>query len=332
MLSLIEQLPNISLSANSIFLKLRSTDNSGTPYQAQPMKFGFVLQEAEMSVSTPITVQYTEPNGTISTLGFTCVASPATENQLPQYLTSGIGYTFETWCTMIAERIGKHSRIAPYFRVYSEVITTTSFRLVFRPRTFESNWALTFSSTGGIVTSTDAPIAPVASNIPQQYRIRYEVFFEKTYNGGDFLKVYSGFADADTEGYSTIDVSDTLHTYMRQNCMMLAPPQYYPTVSPYVVDNVRNFYVRFCEEYGVPSVTQAWSYSTVKKVLYGGIADNLFNYDSPINRIGGLNAFLSFQQNRKTVIPAVAEWLPWYNFTNQARTVRLQAVCYNADL
>lgn len=329
MLALIEPLPNIALSKNSIFFKLRSTDTFGIPYQAQPMVLGFVIQQATMDITTPLTVGYTEPNGTLSNLVFTFRSLLTDETHLP---TLQSGDNFADWVATVVFRLGKHSRIAPYFSVSSEAMGGGQYRLIFRPKTLDDSWILALTTPGSLIVSTDAPVDPIADNTPPQYRIRYEVFFENTYQAGDYKKVYSGIADSDTSGYSTIDLSDTLHTYARQYCNATTPPAYYPTAAPLVVDNIRQYYVRFGEEYGTPIVPHAWSYSGVKRVMHGGIADNLFNFDSPLNRMGGLNAFLSFQQGRKAVIPTVPEWLNWYNYTAETRMIRLSVACYNTDL
>jgi hypothetical protein len=163
-----------------------------------------------------------------------------------------------------------------------------------------------------------------------------EVYFEKTYLGGDWTLAAQLEGKPDQDGLSYYDLSSILEAQCKA---WRAEPQVpaFGTDAPAQADNLRRYYVRTTEEYGNPVAAIDWTYDQVRYIVDGGLSQELWaEYYSGLSTgfFGGLdetNSLLTWMPDGKEIGADAPEYLAWYNHTGAETSVILEVVMYDID-
>lgn len=315
-LSLTSQPGTLSFAKNPAIFLLNS-DYDG----AKGVRSTFTCDLTDrLATNDTITILYTEPDDTTETIVFTAKAVYDDENELPD--NSFAGTNSEYW-NLVVSRLQAHHRIAPFFLV----TLTGNVEITIQERTAAAGWDIELTTDSGFAV---ADFAAVASTIPANYRVLFEVYCEATYNGGDYSLAaqLQGVPD-DATGDLYFDISSVLAAHCRATRAEPLVPAW-GTLTPAAADNIRRYYVRYTEEYGSPAVAQDWSYSGgIKKAMDGGVSQALFAEGDFLGAMDETDAFLTWMPDGKKLGLEQPEFLAWYNHTGNTRTVYLRVVWYD---
>lgn len=313
------------LSRNPILFKFLAADvfgnvygtQSGVSAEAQTPNTYFVENDT-------LTVQWTEPDGTNHSVTFTAKDAPTLESEFQA--TSADPYA--TYLQSIADVIGSHPRISPFFNVTAEdndPVFTLKIQSKFADSNWLVNWIAVASHTVTIVQSSS--ISP--NNTPVNYAVNMEVFFEKVYDTGEFERIATIESHPDDNGHVYFDIQNIINNAQKDSRTTPDIPNFTDN-SPYRCDNLRRFYVRFNEESGSPLAQSAWNTSNVIKSLFGGLPQiEHLNDEEFFPNVSAVNSWLTYYPNRKKIHETQPEHLAWYNWTGGDATVELQIDVYN---
>jgi hypothetical protein len=328
-LTIIEQPEDIVLARNPVVLCLKAAQAGGDLYAAQGVSARMdVTTAGRFSTADTMTVEYTEPDGSDTSVVFTAVASPAAVGELPDNSWSGTGAAY--WAR-VAEIVGGHPRIAPFFTAQAvTILGQLTIRLTARDT--DVTWTVEIANTGGFSVSQDTD--GVADATPENYRVLVEVFFEAGYGSGDYTRVaqLTGTPNA-ADGLMYFDIGSVLAAHCRASRAEPLVPVW-STEDPYVADNLRNYYIRFTEEYGAPTAVQPWAYTDVALAMDGGVSQavhkeaGFFGY---LSTLDGTDAFLTWMPDGQRVSLDSPEYLTWYNHTGAEQTVLIEIIMYDVD-
>lgn len=314
----------ITFARNPAVFKVRAdTDGSGTLYDARGVRSTLAATGSDrFATNETVTILYEEPDGTSETVVFTAKAVYDDVYEIPD--ASFSGSDSEYWNTVISI-IGAHSRIAPFFRVYND----GSILLTIQARSTDGGWGITTTTSAGF-TVTD--YAAEDSTLPENYRVLFEVYFERTYRGGDYRLAaqLEGVPEAGT-GYVYFDISSILAAECRAGRAEPLVPAW-DTAAPVLADNVRRYYVRFTERYGAPPVAQDWEYGGgIRTAMDAGISQALWAEGDFLGDMDADNALLTWLPDGKKVGLTQPEFLAWYNYTGGTSSIRLEMEWYSIE-
>lgn len=193
------------------------------------------------------------------------------------------------------------------------------------------DWAVEISNSEGF-TVVEEDAAPEST--PDNYRVLVEVFFERTYRSGDYVRVAQLTGQPNpANGYMYFDMSSILAAQCRVSREEPVVPNW-GTTDSFLADNLRRYYVRYTEEYGAPTVVQDWSYLNVKLVMDGGVSQAVHKasgYFGYLSTLDVNDAFLTWTPDGKRVGLYGPEYLTWYNHTEADQEVILEVVMYDVD-
>lgn len=329
-LTQVDEPVEIVLARNPAVLHLRSAQTvGGALYSALGVSASMsILVTDRFAAGETITVDYDEPDGTSESIEFTAAGSydPATD-EIPD--DTWAGTDSEYWIE-VATIINSHPRIAPFFTC-DPVTVMGSLYIKVLARDTSAAWYVTLSNTGGFSVATDAGSSDAT---PDNYRVLAEVFFEKTYNIGDYERVAQLEAIPATDtGWTYFDISSILAAHCRSNRSEPLVPAF-GTDALALADNLRRYYIRYTEDYGSPSETQEWQYTDIKYVMDGGVSQAVHaeaGYFGYLSEKSVSDAFLTWMPDGKTIGESQPEYLAWYNYTGSDKTVTLEVVRYDVD-
>lgn len=162
------------------------------------------------------------------------------------------------------------------------------------------------------------------------YRVILEVFFEKTYGSGAFTSVALLQGLPDDAGNVLFDLSSILEGECRADRALPQVPAW-GIAAPVKADNLRKYKYRYSEESGTPQVQGAWTNSSVKKAMDGGVSQALFAAGNFFTALNATNSLLTWMADGKKIGLTQPEFLNWHNYAGYARTVVLERVCYDVD-
>lgn len=324
MLSLDTQPISLTFARNPVLFRFLATDDDGNPFAAQGASdFIIVGSVTKLAAGTTLTLSWTDADGTSEAVVFTAVASPAAEDEIPD--DTHVGTAAEYWRT-VASRIQAHSRVYPHLRVV-RMPSGGGSKLVATARSTAAGWAVEWDCSVGF---TNGPQGPTSDQTPINYRVVLELMAEKTYGAGDFRMVGQLEGLPDQDGYLWFDLSSILQVEARGTRTEPLVPAW-DTAEPVICDNLRRYYVRYTEEYGDPVTVQPWQYTSIARVMDGGVSQRTFALSDVLAGLSASDCFLTWMPDGRRIGQNDPEYLPWYNHTGATKQVVLQVIAYDVD-
>jgi hypothetical protein len=324
MLQLLQNPADLVLSRNPIVYKLRAYTTTQGDYSPTGVRASISFESAQFDVGNTIVVTYIEPNGLKTIESFVFATSVGNNpNFLP---TTGVYPTFAAQCAAIAERIGKHPRISPFFTVTSGAASFRHF-LQFTAKNTAPYWSLHLSDS--VVNFSHqvsfTTTAAAASQRPANHKLLYDVFFESDYQSGLFDLISENETFVNESGFALFDIKDILDSAFTRALSERPIPNFSDT-TPQLSDNLRRYFVRIGERYGTPATIHNATYIGTAEypnlVRLGGIAENQWENNVGIMLDTAIkNRVLSWQPTLKTVGRYQPEWLgvtSWGDVSNFA--------------
>lgn len=324
-LTLLEQPATMCFARNQAIVKLFA-NNAGALYDAigPGSKITYVATD-RFAVNATITITYTEPDATTEAVVFTAKASPATDNEI---VATGYSGTDAQYWEAVRAKIAAHPRIAPYFDVQT-ITESGNLRLRVRAKSTEAGWSVVITNSASFTVTA---VAAAASTLPANYKVLLDVYIETSYKAGTYTQAAQllGYPEQGT-GNVVFDISGILAAGCKSSRNEPQIPTY-GTTSIQRCDNTRRYYFRYSESYGVPIVAQDWAYSAVKYCMDGGLSQSLFA-ETPdyLGDLSATDSLLTWQADGKALGISSPEYLNWYNYTGEQRSIRVEMQYYDID-
>lgn len=329
------QPPAIALTGNPMIWKLRAFDPDSNLFmwhgsRAMLTSLGYI----DVPAGDTFTLSWQEPSGANYEQVFISAATPSALNAFPDD-DSGYGTNLAYW-EAVAAKIQAHPAISPAFLVYAED-TGSGIRLTVEVREYEPGWSVSIDDaglSGAFAVSTAVP----STNAPDNYKLFLDVVVEDTYQAGDYAvrATLEGIPDGNSE--VAFDISEVLHKTLQQ--LQPEPPvPAWGTDAPYVLDSLRNYYVRIWETADdvaydseiihFPAIGTLTH--TPKLAMLGGIAQNLNAAYDFYDNLDENNSLLTWYPDKKTVGTAQPEYLPFINYTGDDLIFYVEVTRYFDD-
>lgn len=323
-LTAISQPGAIAFARNPVIIQLQA-NNAGVPYDATGVgsKMTYVATD-RFAVNATLTITYTEPDTTSEVVTFTAKASPSGTNEIP---ASGFSGTNTQYWEQVRSIVATHPRIAPYFDV-ATISEGGALKLRVRAKSTATGWAVAITNSASFSVSAEAA---AASTLPANYKGLLQVFFENTYEAGNYELVaeLEGIPAAQT-GFMYFDISSVLGACVKQaRTEPLVPVYGTNTIS--LAGNIRRYYVRYTEQYGTPIDNQEWQYSDVKLCMDGGVSQSVFADGDFFAGLDSSDSLLTWMPDGRQIAIGQPEYLAWYNYTTEQRSVRIEMQWYDID-
>jgi hypothetical protein len=300
----------ITFAHNPCIIQLRADDGVEI-FDALGATAKIVYLDADrFATNDDLVIAYDEPDGTSETITFTAKAVADDDNEIPD--ASFTGSDSEYWLE-IRNKLAAHPRVSPFFSV--DLISESGNKIRIRTRSTDAGWALTVTNDAGL---TVEDVAATDTTLPQNYKVRLEVFVEETYREGDFVRAaqLEGYPEAGT-GQVLFDIASILAANCRATRLEPLTP-IFGTNTPELADNIRRYYFRYTEESGAPVVAEEWSYSATKLAMDGGVSQALFAETDFFAGLTDDDSLLTWMPNNRKIGLEQPEFLPWYNFNSVA--------------
>jgi hypothetical protein len=315
MYSLLEQPAALSLSKNNAIFRwqLIGSDSQAEKVRKGPgvkMTFPNTLDAGEILGSEVI---FTSTDGTSITFSF--VNSAVNDNQISAVINAPPSIDYESWIALtVLPKFKNHPQIAPFF----EVTLNGTYEIIFRSKKYTDGLTPSLDITN-FEELTKTNLTAPADNKVVNHRMVYEVFFERNYKAGDYVRVFEGLCTANTEGVCKADIARLLNDELLL-CDIIKP---FNATTPRILNNSRRYYVRYTDESGDPVVRNAWTVSAIKMVMLGGVPKNM---DADYGFISSLsqNALLTNAPTAKIVSIDQLHYLAWINYTGSVKNVKTQ--------
>ena len=318
--AILQQPDPISLSRNQIVYKIQANDAFGNIYGPKAATAELNSPAAGYPVNSTIQVEWTNTDGTTSSITFTAVATPTADDQI---LASVANQTI-TYFEQVAEKISSHPSISPFLTVSADDNAPT-FTLNFTATDSNASISITITPTGitgSSTTSTDA----VADNTPDNYRVIAELFFEN--NDGLFESKLTISEKPDGSGVIAFDLADDLHKLLKDSFTSPPIPAFDNNI-PLQSNILKKFYIRYREDYD--GFTATWSESAIKKVMAGGLSKQNFANRDFFGSLHEGNSLLTWYPTGKTVSKEQPEYIAWYNYTDAQQVIYLEVKMLEED-
>lgn len=331
MISILQVPESISLSKNPILLQVRATDSGGNLYRATGVQsiiestgdWGIVEDEA-------VWVQWTDENGIASQTLFTAKDAPSDNPLLLQIPADPSGYgSLLEYYQDIADRMQKSYQVGPYIS-FSATYDGSKYYLIAEQKIVSDEVTVNFDtsliiSAPNFTKTNNTTSSPY--NLPDNHRVICEVYFESIYESSNYEKVATLDTQIDEDGIAVFDVHDILDVEGRDSLLDPAIPEFNSS-TPEIADNTRRYFLRYREDYDGIS-TPEWSLAGIYKVIIGGIDQVLFAQYDFFDSLGQANSLLTWYPSGKTVDATQPEYLAWFNYTSEEKTVCLYADFYD---
>ncbi len=324
-IALLTQPGDICFARNQCIWKFRAAQMiGGDLYDAMGVytDLSYSLSD-RFTAGETVTITYTDADNTSQTVVFTAANLYTGTNQLPTNTWTGTNGDY--WATVV-QIIQQHPRIAPWFTVRS---ISVSGSLKLRMQALEVvGWVLSVANTHGFAIMDHAATDDMT---PDNYKIRFEVFFETQYKSGTYEQVaqLEGLPEPGT-GFCYFDISSVLEGQCQSERVEPLVPVW-GTDEVTLADNLRRYYVRWTEEYGSPVVVQDWDYSAIKLVMDGGVSQTLFGLFDYLSAIDSDNSLLTWMPGDQQVILNQPVFLNWFNYYGIAVKPVVKVVWYSIN-
>ena len=324
MITLLTSPTSPALAKNPMAWKFRVTDSMGDLYGAKPGTATLECNNGTFQIGDSVTISWTDEEGLAQSLTFSAVASPSSIVQVQAAPLTLAGYE------AIADKIQAHYRIAPVFELSVVENTPTNFSIIATARDARFDYEVVWDNADLSGTTAVTDEAPVGDNTPDNLQMLFEVYFESVYGSGDYNRVATMRGFPDQNGEAIFDVSHIIWREMLGDTASPPLPAFDNDVTV-LADNLRNYYVRYREQYdGISDVDRAWVHLGTSSAMLGGIAQALFAETSFLLGLDADSSLLTWYPDGKTVAPAQPEYLPWYNYTDSTKNVVVELVRYTA--
>ena len=311
----------VVFAKNPVIIKLRSLDGSSLPYAAQGATAKVAAGSSKIPAGGTLTVNYDEPDGTSESVVFTAAATYTGEAEIPDDTYSG---SIANYWEAVRAKVAKHHRIAPYFTV-TRTGPLGGNSLIIKAISSDAGWVVTFATTESF-TLTDT--APTTDTTPINYSVLVEVFFERTYKGGDYALRAQLKNTPDADGYMTFDLSSILEAECAAGLVAPVVPVW-DTADTSEGANLRKWYVRYTEQYGTPIVAQEWQYDELRVCMNGGVSQSFYAASDFLSGLNTDDALLTWFADGKKVGLSQPEYLLWYNWDVETRYVKIEMKWYS---
>jgi hypothetical protein len=316
MIQIINTPPTLAFSKNPMRYTLRFTDNQGEPYRARGAGVRLQMVSGNFVEDDTVTVNITKPllNNPINFV-FSCSNNATADNE---FLPSA---TIDN----LLNAIKKNHQLAPLTFAFLHNATGMTIE------TFENEqgWDIDITVISTTATTTKTTYAPAKFNLPVDYRAFASLVFEKSLNQGNWETVFDGelYPDErgiDTELYINRLLNDT-HDFVSPNNPFLD----YNRSGVTITKNIKRYYTKYEErdETGIIGRYQ----DNIKGIIAGGIANRIWFASDYIGNLDATNSFLTFQPNAKRVPKTGVEWITWFNYTGEKKTIQINVKRYFKD-
>jgi hypothetical protein len=327
MIQLVEQPYETAFTRNPLIYRFRAVDENGALYAPIGVR-------SEIRVSTyhgpeegeTMTLLWTEPDGTSGSVTFTASTTPDAPEEIPAVVGVSPG-SYPNWTSYynaVGEKMKQHPVAGPLFKFYT-VNRGGGQSFWAEALELDSNWTLTWDVSGIATPPTfevvdTTTVTPSAE--PENYRILWDLFLEVDYLSGQYDRVAQGeeFLNASSEAY--LNLERILDAQIKTTLATPGIPEY-SNEAPLLADNLRRYYIRYREAYD-DIEEPSWTLSSVRRVILGGIAQNLFAQGDFLNTINEETAFLTWKPDNRTIGPSTKEYLAWYNYTGSTKNLVLE--------
>lgn len=322
MVSLIQQPSDISFTRNPIIYQFRASDDEGDLFISKGVRaelrtngyWGIANDET-------ISIEWTDADGLIYSVEFTAkdIPNSTIETEIPTDInafSSPIDYY-----QFVADKISAHHLIAPFLKAYTLLYPNLEVGLFIEVLEIADSWSTSFETSD--ITSPNFTINDYTeidtNELPDNYEIVLELFFEKNYLQGDFEKIASLANIPGTDSLTAFNLQAILDESIVLN-LPDPPIPSFENKEPFLAQNIRRYYIRYSEDFhGISSIE--WTNSEIKIALCGGISQSLYAQVNFFETLSESNSLLTWYPNRKTVSTDQPEYLAWFNYTNEIKEV-----------
>lgn len=311
----------VVFAKNPVLFKLRSLDGSFNSYAAQGAKSKLSAGAgSKFATAGTLSITYDEPDGTTETVVFTATATYTAEDEIPD---SSFGGSISQYWEALKNKVANHHRIAPFFTA-QRTGPLGGNTLTLKARSSDPDWSITMTNTEGF-TITDT--AATVDSTPVNYSVLLEVYFERTYKAGDYVLAAQLKNQPDVDGYTQFDISSILEAECTAGLVSPVVPTR-DSADTMPADNLRRYYIRYTEEYGTPIVSQEWQYDSVRVCMNGGVSQTIYAQGDFLTGLNIDDCFLTWMPDGRKIGLDQPEWLAWYNWDVEARSVFIQMQWY----
>lgn len=301
---------DLSLSGNSMILEAKALDASGNV---------FVWKGARSSITTDgprgltdgqfVSVNFEEPNGISLSVNFTAVNTPTLSTHLPAYTNATDYPTYSYYWQKVAAALQANETLRPLFRAYAEANADGTFSLWIEAKAYEPGWSVSFNDLGTGFTTATFP--DLYTNAIPDYRLKLDVYAEETFGTDSFRLLSTLAVPPASDGKARFDISQVLASLLQEYNEERIPR--WGTASPYLVDNLRNYYLRLYEN--APSIAPGsadFFFTATKKAMAGGVPRNLAIKSDWIGARSPANNWLTWRPDGQVVGPNQPFYLGLY--------------------
>lgn len=324
MISVLQQPGSISFSKNQVVYKFFASDVMGNAYGPKAASAQITTTDQAYPIGASLKVSWTDADGLSKFVDFAFNDTPTGESQLQAQPSGQLSLQY---FASIAEKIGNHHLISPYFTVDSNQVGT-DFQILITAIDTSLSWSVNFTetNTGDVVTSNTSTPA-TADNTPDNYGLLVDIFLEETCNGV-YNKIATLEGDPDPNGIIVFDIAEMLSKEIAEGYNVPPVPNFNNT-APLIADNIRNHYVRYREIFD--GSEDDWTNISEKKILHGGIKTNLFAAFDFFASMSETNSFMTWYPDGKLLSKDQPEYIAWYNYQLVPREIKLEVTLVNVD-
>ena len=315
MLTLVSPIPKISLSRNPIPMRLRATNAFGQPYRAFGASAVLLCTVDNLEIDDTISITWVTQTGNSQNVLFTTYEGAAPEVRLP--------YAFIECAAVIAA----HPMIAPHFHVILNTPANGENTITIEAKDPTFNYlleiqaAITFENPDFVVVNS---FVNTLTSEPDAYNVTANVYFETTFQAGDWQLVSESVLYLDENG--DLPVLD-LSSILARECDRTVtenPFTHYSRTIPTLADNIRRYYIEYKEQY--TNAVTPLNTSPIFLVMNGGVPNRIFlqngyNFFDDLNKT---SVWLSYQPQRTRLIPTQTAFISWFNNAPTTQRVKLR--------
>jgi len=330
MLTVTEIPSAVVLAKNPVVLRFQITDSNNEPYGPKGASAQTSMATGAFADGDTIDIEFTYPDGIDQVVTFVARPAPTAINEVqddPATLEDFQG---------IAAKMQAHYQIAPYFTITATEPSVGTFKLTIQAIETTNDWVVAWDVTGLSGSPSAITAAAVADNTPNGLELLMDVYFEETYESGDYKLVAELSEKPGSDGNIAFNISEILASEIIRT---LADPPI-PSFSTNTVskaDNIRQYYVRWRQNYDdivaspINPTDNVWQNLGAQKIICGGISQNLYaDYDF-FNNLSSSNSLLTWYPDGKTVSLDQPEYIPWINYTGSDKVVALLVTTTDVD-
>lgn len=324
MLTITQQPGDIVLSGNQVVFKIAASDALGNPYKAQAASIKLVtVGEDDFLDSETITISWSEATGVPHTFTFTFENTPVSGTDLPANQSG----TYQEYLESILAIILSQRLVNAKF-TGEVVFDDPGYSLILTAKTTSTDFIVSTSNTIANGNTSSVPTQAQVSNIPDNYSLHVDVFYESVLNSNNYTPVADLEVSLDSNSNAVVDISEVLHQSAKNDEASIPVPSFADN-QPQAANLTRRYFIRIWENYdGVGTITP----TTIapKLMLFAAINQKRFAEADFFGGISALSSILSNREKVHTVSPSQPFWIAWYNYGPSTRNIVLQITLKNA--